>query len=127
MIDEPHCHCLGHDALIATVLRSSLRYRCLSQLEDGCGFSMQPLEKLAREVYGADPALRFQPRGEGLRDTLQMARMQKAIAVIHFKLEVQAIARHPEYQMDHRALNTQIDPQRGTVTLDGQDYPLPTR
>jgi fructose-1,6-bisphosphatase-3 len=116
--------CLGHEALIATVLRLSLRYRRLSQLEEGFGITMQPLEKLAREVYGADPASRFQPRGEGLRDTIQMARMQKAIAVIQFKLEAQVINRHPEYQMDHRALITQIDPHRGTVKLDGQDYPL---
>jgi fructose-1,6-bisphosphatase-3 len=115
---------LGHEALIATVLRISIRYRRLSQVEEGFGITIQPLEKLAREVYGEDPATRFQPRGEGLRETTQMARIQKAIAVMQFKLEAQAIARHPEYQMQHRALITQINLQRGTVTLGGTEYPL---
>ena len=40
--------CLGHEALIATVVRISLRYRRLSQLEEGYGLIMSPLEKLAR-------------------------------------------------------------------------------
>jgi fructose-1,6-bisphosphatase-3 len=116
--------CLGHEALIATVLRISLRYRRLSQVEEGFGITLQPLEKLAREVYGDDPATRFQSRGEGLRDAAQMARMQKAIAVMQFKLEAQAIARHPEYHMHHRALINQIDLQHGTVRLDDTAYPL---
>jgi fructose-1,6-bisphosphatase-3 len=116
--------CLGHEALIATVLRISLRYRRLSQVEEGFGITIQPLEKLAREVYEDDPALRFQSRGEGLREAAQMARMQKAVAVMQFKLEAQTIARHPEYQMEHRALINQIDLQRGTITLEGKEYPL---
>jgi fructose-1,6-bisphosphatase III len=116
--------CLGQEALIATVLRISLRYRRLSQIEEGFGITMQPLEKLAREVYADDPVERFQTRGTGLREAVQMARMQKAIAVIQFKLEAQVMARHPEYQMQHRALLTQIDVRRGTVTLDGKAYAL---
>ena len=66
--------------------------------------------------------LAFQPRGEGLRETTLMARMQKAIAVIQFKLEAQVIARHPEYHMQHRALITAIDLERGTVPR-GQGVP----
>ncbi|MEE9147124.1 MAG: fructose-bisphosphatase class III, partial [Candidatus Tectomicrobia bacterium] len=116
--------CLGHEALIATVLRLSLRYRRLSQLEEGFGITMAPLEKLAREVYGDDPVVHFQSRGHGLREAAQMARMQKAMAVMQFKLEAQAIARQPEYQMQHRALLTQINLQGGTVTLDGAEYAL---
>lgn len=116
--------CLGQEALIATVLRLSLRYRRLSQLEEGFGITMQPLEKLAREVYGDDPATGFHSRGHGLREAIQMARMQKAIAVMQFKLEAQTIARHPEYSMADRALITQMDLQRGTVRVDGQEYPL---
>ena len=115
---------LGHAALIATVLRLSLRYRRLSQIEEGFGITMQPLEKLAREVYGDDPARCFQTRGTGLREAIQMARMQKAIAIIQFKLEAQVMARHPEYHMQHRALITQIDLERRTVTLAGKEYAL---
>ncbi|HEX9658502.1 MAG TPA: fructose-bisphosphatase class III, partial [Bacteroidota bacterium] len=85
--------CLGHEALICTVLRLSLRYRRLSQLEEGYGITMAPLEHLARTVYGSDPAERFRTKGSGLRDDLQMARMQKAIAIMQFKLEAQVIKR----------------------------------
>src|SRR5437764_8700198 len=79
--------CLGHEALIATVLRISLRYRRLSQLEEGYGITMAPVEKLARTVYGDDPADCFGVKGQGLREPLLMARMQKAMAILQFKLE----------------------------------------
>lgn len=116
--------CLGHEPCIATVLRISLRYRRLSQLEEGYGIPMAPLEKLAREVYGDDPAERFTCRGEGLRDSLLMSRMQKAMAIIQFKLEGQAIRRNPGYDMEHRMLLHRIDPEAGTVTIDGATHPL---
>jgi fructose-1,6-bisphosphatase-3 len=116
--------CLGHEALIATVLRISLRYRRLSQLEEGFGITMAPLEKLAREVYGDDPATHFQSRGAGLREAIVMARMQKAMAIMQFKLEAQVIARHPEYNMQHRTLIDTIDLQRGVVNVDGHEYAL---
>ncbi|MGE3536326.1 MAG: fructose-bisphosphatase class III [Candidatus Tectimicrobiota bacterium] len=116
--------CLGHEALIATVLRLSLRYRRLSQIEEGFGITMAPVEKLAREVYGDDPATHFQSRGHGLREALMMARMQKAMAIIQFKLEAQIMARHPEYAMQPRALMQHLDLERGVVHLDGKDYPL---
>jgi fructose-1,6-bisphosphatase III len=116
--------CLGQEALIATVVRISLRYRRLSQLEEGYGLIMAPVEKLARTVYGDDPAERFAVKGEGLRDSLLMARMQKAIAIVQFKLEGQLIRRHPEWNLEHRNLLHRIDPAAGTVTIDGKAYPL---
>ena len=116
--------CLGHAALIATVVRLSLRYRRLSQIEEGFGITMAPVEKLAREVYGDDPVKHFQSRGTGLREAIMMARMQKAMAVMQFKLEAQIMERHPEYNMQHRALMQNINLGKGTVRLDGQDYPL---
>src|SRR5262252_13561 len=116
--------CLGHEALIATVIRLSLRYRRLSQIEEGFGITMAPVEKLTRDVYGTDPATHFQSRGTGLREAIMMARMQKAMAVMQFKLEAQIMERHPEYHMQHRALMHNIDLERGTVRLDGQEYPL---
>ena len=115
---------MGSDACIATVLRMSLRYRRLSQLEEGYGIPVAPLERLARSVYGEDPATQFACRGDGLRDDLEMARMQKAIAIIQFKLEGQIIARNPHFQLAHRDLLPRIDLQAGTITLDGQAHPL---
>jgi fructose-1,6-bisphosphatase III len=115
---------LGHEACIAHVLRISLRYRRLSQLEEGYGVTMQPLEHLVRTVYADDPAACYLPKGSGLRETVQMARMQKAAAVMQFKLEGQAIARHPEWGLDHRRLLHRIDLKAGTVEIDGKRWPL---
>jgi fructose-1,6-bisphosphatase-3 len=116
--------CLGHEALIATVLRISLRYRRLSQLEEGYGLIMSPLEKLARDVYADDPAERFTTRGTGLRDDLLMAQMQKAIAIMQFKLEGQVSRRHPEWEMGHRDLLHRIDRTAGTVEIDERLHPM---
>jgi fructose-1,6-bisphosphatase-3 len=116
--------CLGHPALIATVLRISLRYRRLSQLEEGYGVIVTPLEKLARTLYADDPAECFRTKGTGLRDDLLMARMQKAAAVMQFKLEGQVIRRHPEWQMEHRNLLHRINLAEGTVEIDGRTYKM---
>jgi fructose-1,6-bisphosphatase-3 len=116
--------CLGQEALIATVLRVSLRYRRLSQLEEGYGLIIAPLERLARTVYGGDPCERFQPKGTGLRDDQLMAQMQKACAVMQFKLEGQTIRRHPEWDMERRNLLHRIDLESGTVEIDGRTHPL---
>ncbi len=116
--------CLGQEALIATVLRVSLRYRRLSQLEEGYGLIVAPLEKLARTVYADDPAERFATKGSGLRDDLLMARMQKAAAILQFKLEGQTSRRHPEWDMEHRQLLHRVDLGAGTVEIDGRSHPL---
>src|SRR4051812_6748131 len=115
---------LGQEALIAHVLRISIRYRRLSQLEEGYGVMVQPLEKLAREVYQDDPATCYQPRGTGMRDPLTVARMQKAAAVLQYKLEGQTIARNPHWGLEGRRLLHRIDHEAGTVTIDGQIHRL---
>ena len=113
--------CLGNLACIATVLRFSLRYRRLSQLEEGYGITLQPLEKLARDVYGTDACEHFESKGDGLRDDLQIARMQKAIAIIQLKLEGQLIEKHPTWNLAARNILPRLDLQAGTVTLTGPD------
>jgi fructose-1,6-bisphosphatase-3 len=116
--------CLGHEACIASVLRFSLRYRRLDQLEEGYGVSLLPLEDLARDVYGDDPATQFALKGQGTRDAQLLARMQKAIAIIGFKLEGQMFARNPNWNLASRALMNNIDLSSGTVTVNGKAYPL---
>lgn len=116
--------CLGQEALIAHVLRISLRYRRLSQLEEGYGIIVAPLENLVRTMYANDPAETFVPRGTGLRETITMARMQKAAAVLQFKLEGQTIERNPEWDLDARRLLHRIDRKAGTIEIDGVAYPL---
>mgnify|MGYP001024473234 FL=1 len=115
---------LGNDALICTALRVSLRYRRISQLDEGYSIPMTPLEHLAREVYANDPAEFFMPKGSGMRPKELVARMQKAIAVMQFKLEGQLIERNPQWQLDHRRLMHRIDLDNGTIEIDGVVYEL---
>jgi fructose-1,6-bisphosphatase III len=116
--------CLGDRALICQVLRISLRYRRLMQLEEGYGIPVEPLALLARTVYGNHPAVHFEPKGTGMREKSVMARMQKAAAVMQFKLEGQMIARHPEWQMEHRRLLHRMNRETGTIQVDGVSYPI---
>lgn len=118
---------LGHDALIAHVLRISLRYRRIGQIDEGYSIPLTPLEHLASTVYGDDPAEGFMPKVEGLRPKLLVARMQKAAAIMQFKLEGQAISRNPQWQMDDRRLLHRLDQASGTIEVDGQRYPLADR
>ena len=116
--------CLGQEALVATVVRISLRYGRIAQLEEGYGIPVEPLEQLARSAYGDDPAERFRAKGEDLRDPLLLARMQKAVAILQFKLEGQTTRRNPYFDLEHRNLLHRIDPAAGTVTIDGKVHPL---
>ncbi len=116
--------CLGHEALICQVLRLSIRYRRLLQLEEGYGIPLAALDQLARQDYADDPALGFAIKGTGMREHIMMARMQKAAAIMQFKVEGQLIARHPEWKMDQRRLLHRIDRKAGTITIDGFCYSL---
>ena len=116
--------CLGQEACIANVLRISLRYQRLFQLEMGYGIPMAALEKLVRTVYYDDPAERFPCLGQGIRDPATMSRMQKAMAVIQFKLESQTISRNPDFGLEHRQLLLGVNPEYGTIKLDGKVYPM---
>lgn len=116
--------CRGHSALICNVLRVSLRYRRITQIDEGYSIPLTSLEHLAQTVYGDDPARHFMPKTTGLRPPELVARMQKAAAVMQFKLEGQMLERHPEWEMDHRRLLHRIDHDDGSIELDGVRYPL---
>ena len=119
----------GNSALIATVLRVSIRYANVETLEEGYSINLLPLATLAIDTYGNDPCTQFltkdfenNPRLK--RSAMLMARMHKAISIIQFKLEGQIIKRHPEYHMDDRLLLDKIDPEKGTIRIGDKDYPL---
>lgn len=115
---------LGHPALLCNVMRMSLRYRRLAQVDEGYSIPWTPLEHLARTVYADDPARTFLPKISGTRPDDLVGRMHKAVAVMQFKLEGALLARHPEWELDHRRLLHRIDKGRGTVAVDGVCYPL---
>lgn len=119
----------GNWALIATVLRVSIRYANIETLEEGYGINLLPLANFAMTVYGDDPCTIWQTKDfennpRLTRSAQLMAKMHKAISIIQFKLEGQTVLRHPEWHMNHRALLDKIDFQAGTITLEGKTYPL---
>jgi len=119
----------GNPALIATVLRVSIRYANIETLEEGYGINLLPLASFAMQTYGDDPCTIWQTKDfennpRLTRSANLMAKMHKAISIIQFKLEGQIIRRHPEYRMDDRLLLDKINLQDGTITVDGTVYPL---
>ncbi|MBP5658818.1 MAG: fructose-1,6-bisphosphatase [Paludibacteraceae bacterium] len=119
----------GNPALIATVLRVSIRYANIETLEEGYGINLLPLASFAMQTYGDDPCKIWQTKDfennpRLTRSANLMAKMHKAISIIQFKLEGQIIRRHPEYKMDDRLLLDKINLADGTITVDGKTYPL---
>lgn len=119
----------GNLALLATVLRVSIRYANIETLEEGYGINLLPLANFAMTVYGDDPCTIWQTKDFDnnprlTRSAQLMAKMHKAVSIIQFKLEGQTVLRHPEWKMDHRALLDKIDYQNGTITIEGKTYPL---
>lgn len=119
----------GSEPCIANVIRTCLRYGNMETLENGYGVSLLPLASFALETYKDDPCELFIPKvSPDEKFTSQeirlMAQMQKAMAIMQFKIESQVIKRRPHYQMDDRLLLDKIDYERGVVQLNGVDYPL---
>ena len=120
----------GSRACIASVLHCAVQYNTLSLIENTYGISLRDLIGFSQETYRS--AQGFMPRTpeekyyiKNNMDTL--AKAHKAIAIILFKLEGQLILRHPEYGMEDRLLLDKINFERGTVMLDGKEYPLNDR
>jgi fructose-1,6-bisphosphatase-3 len=120
----------GSRACIATVINNSITYKNLDVIEIGYGISLRPLSLFANETYSKTNVSNYMPKGSNEGDFLKheddnlIARMHKAIAVIQFKIEGQCIKRNPEFEMEQRLLLHQIDYDKGTVCIDGKNYPL---
>ncbi|MDO4460939.1 MAG: fructose-1,6-bisphosphatase [Bacteroidia bacterium] len=119
----------GNLALIANVVRISIRYMNVETLEEGYSINLLPLATFAIDFYGNDPCREFQVKeyeanSRMAHSTTMMAKMHKAISIIQFKLEGQIIARHPEYKMDDRRMLHLINKEEGTITINGKTYPL---
>ena len=119
----------GNWAMIATVLRVSIRYANIETLEEGYGINLLPLANFAMETYGNDPCTVFQTKDfennpRLTRSAQLMAKMHKAISIIQFKLEGQTILRHPEYDMNDRLFLDKMDLNAGTITIGTCTYPI---
>lgn len=87
---------------IINVIRNNVRYHNWEILENGYGITMRPFAMFAREKYRQDDGKEA---------------LVKAINVILFKVEGQAMLRHPEYKMEDRLLFDKIDPVKGVAAL----------
>lgn len=118
----------GSEACIANALRIAIRYGNLETIEDGYGINLSPLIRFTYETYDgpyADP-FKTKVKNSTFKDSYidLLSRMQKALAIIQFKLEGQIIRRRPEFNMNNRLVLDKLDVQAGTVEIDGVVYEM---
>ncbi|MDE7298224.1 MAG: fructose-1,6-bisphosphatase, partial [Lachnospiraceae bacterium] len=119
----------GCQALIANVIRISMRYNNFDVLEDGYGLNLRALAVFAGETYKEDDCALYFPNtlDDNIYDpvdTRLAAKMHKAITMIQLKLEGQLMEKYPEWEMQDRNLFAKIDPANGSVEIDGVVYEL---
>ena len=119
----------GNWALIANVIRISMRYNNFDVLEDGYGLNLRALAVFAGETYKDDDCALFAPQtlDDNIYDPVDtglVAKMHKAITVIQLKLEGQLIERHPEWGMAEHSVFGKADFTDNTVEIDGKKYKL---
>ena len=118
---------LGQRGCIAHVVRNCARYGNLSILEDAYGINILPLAAFATSAYADDPCVGFGLKGSPdlPPQELEMnVKIQKAMAILQFKVEAQLIDENPGFGLEDRKLLDKIDYERGTVMLDGVEYAL---
>ena len=115
----------GNLALIANVIRISLRYNNLDTLEDAYGINMLPLARFAMEKYAKDPCDLYAIKGDARHSDIKLLKqMQKAISIIQFKLEGQTSKRNPQFKMVDRQVFDNVDFKTGTIVLNGKKHKL---
>lgn len=120
---------LGNETLILNALRIAVRYNCYDMLEDGYGISLRALNDFAARTYMNDPCEIFMPKilDENKYDVVRpslSAKIQKALAIMQFKVEGKLIKKHPEYGMADRVMLERIDYNDFTIDIKGQKYKL---
>ena len=118
----------GSEACIFNVIRICSRYNNLDILEEGYGINIRAITEFAMEEYKNDKVLNFIPQNAEKIDNLYtvdlLAKIQKAAAIIQFKLEGELIKKHPEFKMEHRLLLGKINYEEGTIIIGGKKYIL---
>lgn len=121
----------GNRACQCNVIRLSLRYANMTTLEEGYGINLMPLATFAMDTYGDDPCEEFIPRISSAdsarvdeKSIRLAALMHKAITILQFKEEAAIIKRHAKWKMSDRLMLNYIDYDKGTITLNGKEYPL---
>lgn len=115
----------GHKGAIANVVRICSRYSNTDILEDVYGINLLPLATFAMDTYADDECEQFIPKeSRNEKNNSLMSKIHKAITIIQFKIEAEIIKNNPDFNMEHRILLDKINFEKGTVCIDGVDYPL---
>lgn len=118
----------GSPACVFNVLRICARYNNLDILEDGYGINIRPLTEFAMEEYSKENGDIFKPQNsekiENKADIDLLTKIQKAVAIIQFKLEAEVIKRNPEFDMEERLLLDKINYDTYEIELGGKKYKL---
>ncbi len=118
---------LGQRGCIAHVVRNCARYGNLSILEDAYGINLLPLASFAMDAYADDPCVSFKLKGDPDLTPAEYelnVKIQKAMAILQFKVEAKLIDENPSFKLEHRKLLHLIDYERGTIVIDGVEHPL---
>lgn len=92
----------GSEACIINVIRNNVRYNNWGILENGYGITLRNFTMFANANYKLSE---------------KKNALERAINVLLFKAEGQAMLRHPEYNMADRLLFDKMDLKAGTVDL----------
>ncbi len=118
---------LGQRGCIAHVVRNCARYGNLSILEDAYGINLLPLASFAMDAYADDPCVSFKLKGDPDLTPAEYelnVKIQKAMAILQFKVEAKLIDENPSFKLEHRKLLHLIDYERSTIVIDGVEHPL---
>lgn len=118
----------GNETMIANVVRICARYDNLGLLEE-YGINLTPVMEYAMEQYKEDTCENFMPkilenRKRSSSDVSKIAKVQKAMAILQFKLEGNLLLKHPEYEMDSRLLLDKVEYNSKTIIINGKQYHL---
>lgn len=118
---------LGQRGCIAHVVRNCARYGNLSILEDAYGINVLPLAAFASNAYENDPCIGFGLKGNPEITPSERElneKIQKAMAVIQFKVEAALIDENPSFDLEDRKLLHKINYEEKTIEIDGALYDL---
>lgn len=118
---------LGQRGCIAHVVRNCARYGNLSILTDAYGINILPLANFALEAYKDDPCVGYALKGNPDLSPQELdlnIKIQKAMAILQFKVEAKHIDDNPSFGLEDRKLLHTINRETNTVKVDDIEYEL---
>lgn len=118
---------LGQRGCIAHVVRNCARYGNLSILSDAYGINLLDLATFALDAYRNDPCVGYGLKGNSdlsAEETELNIKIQKAMAILQFKVEAQLIDENPSFGLEDRKLLHRINRETNTIVIDGVEYEI---